>query len=70
MMVVYGFIEVMDVIFCIIRTRTGFTLGCTEMLYVHLGTTFFSFMLNVWDAHYTKSPHICYGGVLEFEIDN
>ena len=51
MMVVYGFIEVMDVIFYIIRTRIGFRLGCTEMLYVHLGTTFFSFMLNVCDAH-------------------
>lgn len=51
MMVVYGFIEVMDVISFIIRTRIGFTLGCTEMLYVHLGTTFFSFMLNVCDAH-------------------
>ncbi len=51
MMVVYGFIEVMDVIFYIIRPRIGFRLGCTEMLYVHLGTTFFCFMLNVWDAH-------------------
>ena len=51
MMVVYGFIEVMDVISFIIRTRIDFTLGCTEMLYVHLGTTFFCFMLNVWDAH-------------------
>ena len=51
MMVVYGFIEVMDVIFYIIRPRIGFRLGCTEMLYVHLGTTFFCFMLNAWDAH-------------------
>ena len=55
MMVVYGFIEVMDVIFCIIRIRTGFTLGCTEMLYVHLGTTCFGFMLNVWDAHIRRA---------------
>lgn len=70
MMVVYGFIEVMDVIFCIIRIRTGFTLGCTEMLYVHLGTTFFGFYAKCVGCSYTKSPHICYGGVLEFEIDN
>ena len=55
MMVVYGFIEVMDVIFYIIRTRIGFRLGCTYVLYVHLGTTFFSFMLNVWDAHIRRA---------------
>ena len=47
MMIVYDSIEVMDVISFIIRTR----IGCTEMLYMHLGTTFFCFMLNVWDAH-------------------
>lgn len=55
MMVVYGSIEVMDLISFIIRTRIGFRLGCTEMLYVHLGTTFFCFMLNVWDAHIRRA---------------
>ncbi len=63
MMVVYGFIEVMDVIFCIIRIRTGFTLGCTEMLYVHLGTTFFGFMLMCGMLIYARALTFCYGGV-------
>lgn len=66
MMIVYDSIEVMDVISFIIRTR----IGCTEMLYMHLGTTFFLFYAKSVGCSYTSSPHICYSGFFGVEIDN